>query len=57
MSFLDGATSLDSFLKAYETNEIKSILPYEWLGSPDKHQRFDPRKTRSFLRMIFPPAC
>ena len=29
MNFLGGATSLDSFLKAYKTNETKGFFPYE----------------------------
>ena len=36
MNFLGGATSLDSFLKAYKTTETKGFLPYEWLDSPEK---------------------
>ena len=37
MNFLDGATSLDSFLKAYRTSEtIDSFLPYEWFRCPQK---------------------
>ena len=29
-NFLGGATSFDSFLKAYKTAETKSLFPYEW---------------------------
>ena len=29
MNFLGGATSLDSFLQAYETSETKGFSPYE----------------------------
>ena len=29
MNFLGGATSLDSFLKAYKTKETKGFFPYE----------------------------
>ena len=29
MDFLGGATSFDSFLKAYKTAEIKGFFPYE----------------------------
>ena len=29
MNFLSGATSLDSFLKAYKTSETKGFSPYE----------------------------
>ena len=30
MIFLGGATSLDSFLKVYKTEETKGFSPYEW---------------------------
>ena len=36
MNFLGGATSLDSFLKAYKTLETKRFFPYEWFDHPDK---------------------
>ena len=36
MNFLDGATSFDSFLKAYKTKETKGFFPYEWLDCPEK---------------------
>ena len=36
MNFLDGATSLDSFLEAYKTKETKGFLPYEWFDCPEK---------------------
>ena len=38
MNFLGGATSLDSFLKAYKTSETKGLFPYEWFDQPDKVQ-------------------
>ena len=38
MNFLGGATSLDSFLKAYKTSETKGFFPYEWFDHPDKLQ-------------------
>ena len=38
MKFQGGATSLDSFLKAYETSETKGFFPYEWFDHPDKTQ-------------------
>ena len=38
MNFLGGATSLDSFLKAYKTSETKGFFPYEWFDHPDKMQ-------------------
>ena len=38
MNFLGGATSLDSFLKAYKTSETERFFPYEWFDQPDKMQ-------------------
>ena len=38
MNFLGGATSLDSFWKAYRTSETKRFFPYEWFYHPDKMQ-------------------
>ena len=34
--FLGGATTLDSFLKAYKASETKGFFPYEWFDNPDK---------------------
>ena len=39
MNFLGGATSLDSFLKAYRTSEKKRFLPYEGFDHPEKMQK------------------
>ena len=36
LNFLGGATSLESFLKAYKTSETKGFFPYEWFNSADK---------------------
>ena len=36
MNFLGGATSLDSFLKAYKTAETKGFFPYEWFDCLQK---------------------
>ena len=36
MNFLGGATSLDSFLKAYKTKETKVFFPCEWFDCPEK---------------------
>ena len=36
MKFLVGATTLDSFLQAYEASETKDFFPYEWFDNPDK---------------------
>ena len=35
-NFLGGATSLDSFLKAYQSEETKGYFPYEWFDSSTK---------------------
>ena len=37
-SFLAGATSFDSFLKAHKTSETKKFFPYGWFDHPDKMQ-------------------
>ena len=44
MNFLGGATSLDSFLKAYQTKETKGFFPYEGFECPEKknHKEFPP---------------
>ena len=36
MNFLGGATSLDSFLKAYKAAETKGFFPYESFDCPQK---------------------
>ena len=36
MNFLGGATSLESFLKAYKTAETRGFFPYEWFDCPQK---------------------
>ena len=36
LKFLGGATSLDSFLEAYKTEETKGFFPYEWFDNPEK---------------------
>ena len=38
MNFLGGATSLDSFLKAYKTSETKGFFPYECFDHPNNMQ-------------------
>ena len=38
LNFLGGATSLDSFSKAYKTSETKGSIPYECFDHPDKMQ-------------------
>ena len=46
MNFIGGATSLDSFLKAYKTKETKGFFRYEWIDCPEKLNN-----RGSFLRM------
>ena len=36
LNFLGGATSLDSFLKTYQSEETKGYFPYEWFDSSTK---------------------
>ena len=36
MNFTDGATTLDSFLKAYESPETKGFFHYEWFDCPSE---------------------
>ena len=36
LSNLGGATNLDSFLKAYKTEETKGFFPYEWFDDAEK---------------------
>ena len=36
MNFLDGAISLDSFLKAHKSKETKVFFPYEGFDCPQK---------------------
>ena len=36
MKFLGGATTSDSFLKAYKASELKGYFPYEWFDTPNK---------------------
>ena len=36
LNLLGGATSLDSFLKAYQSEETKGYFPYEWFDSSTK---------------------
>ena len=36
MNFFGGATSLDSFLRAYKNNKTKGFSPHEWFGCTEK---------------------
>ena len=42
MNSLGGATSFDSFLKAYKTEETKVFSPYEWFDNPGKLNNKEP---------------
>ena len=55
MNFLGGATSLDSFLKAYKTSETKGFFPYEWFEHPDKMQNTDVPPYDAFYSKF--PSC
>ena len=57
MIFLGGVTSLDSFLKAYKTEETKNFFPYEWFENPEKMNNKELPSNDSFfckLRNIIP---
>ena len=41
MNFLGGATSGDSFLKAYKTSKRKGLFSYEWFDCPQKMNSSD----------------
>ena len=47
-NFLDGPTSVDSFLKTYKTSETKGFFSYEWFGHPDKLQNTEPPPYATF---------
>ena len=36
MIFLGGATTIGTFLKAYNASEMKGYFPYEWFDTPNK---------------------
>ena len=36
VNFFGGATTLDSFLKAYQSEETKGYFPFEWFDSPSE---------------------
>ena len=48
MNYLGGATSLDSFLKAYKTSETKGFFPYEWFDHADKMQNTELTRMKPF---------
>ena len=48
IEFLGGATSLDSFLKAYKASETKGFFQYEWFDSSDKLENENCLHTKPF---------
>ena len=52
MNFLGGATSLDSFLKAYKTEETKGFFPYEWFDCPEKMNNKELPPYQSFFSTL-----
>ena len=52
MNFLGGATSLDSFLKAYKTKESKGFFPYEWFDCPEKKNNKELPPYDSFFSIL-----
>ena len=52
MDFLVGATSLDSFLKAYKTKETKGFFPYEWFDCPEEKNNKELPPFDSFFSIL-----
>ena len=52
MNFLGGATSLDSFLKAYKTKETKGFFTYEWFDCPEKMNKKELPPYDSFFSIL-----
>ena len=52
MNFLGGATSLDSFLKAYNTKETKGFFPYEWFDCLEKKKNKELPPYDSFFSVL-----
>ena len=42
LNFLGGATSVDSYLEAYQTSETKGFFPYERFDCPQKINNSEP---------------
>ena len=51
-NFLGGATSFDSFLKAYKTEETKGFFPYECFDCPEKMNNQELPPYHSFFRIL-----
>ena len=52
VNFLSGATSLDSFLKAYKTKETKGFFSYEWFDCPEKLNKKEHPPYDSFFSIL-----
>ena len=52
MNFRGGATSLDSFLKAYKTSETKRFFPYELFDHLDKMQNTELSPYEAFYKKL-----
>ena len=52
MNFLGGATSLDSFLKAYKTKGTKGFFLYEWFDCPEKLNNKELPPNDSFFSIL-----
>ena len=52
MNFLGGATTLDSFLKAYKTKETKGFFPYKWFDCPKKMNNKELPPYDSFVSIL-----
>ena len=52
MNFLGGATSLDSFLKAYKTKETEGFFPYDWFDCPEKMNNDEIPPYHSFISIL-----
>ena len=58
-NFLGGATSIDSFLKAYQTSETKGFFPCKWFDCPQKMNNNELPPYDAFfskLRNVNPPG-
>ena len=52
MNFLGGTISLDSFLKAYTTEQTKGFFPYEWFENSEKLNNKELPPFDSFLSKL-----
>ena len=52
MNFPGGATSLDSYLKAYKTSETKRFYTYEWFHYPEQTQNTELPPYDAFYRKL-----